>query len=255
MDCAEARSALWPTEKLRVVDAKSTAARVHVDQCDCCQEYFRQDLALLGLYSRVREIPAPTAVRRRVFDSIASARWSPDRTDGSSEVPSRLTHLRSQGAWPLALLAVIGVAGLSQLRVARTAPEPSAVFVEDYLRRAVGQEHIETDDPTEIRHFLERELGLMLEPMAFEGFDIARAEICLLEGRLGAMIVYKGANGSLSHYLVPRDDVTPRAPVVSTSAASRSMPVVTWATPGLEQALVGEFEAGTLLELTTTGLR
>ncbi|NNF12260.1 MAG: hypothetical protein HKN72_03495 [Gemmatimonadetes bacterium] len=252
MDCAEARSALWPPERLRVVDARVTQARLHLDGCACCQEYFQQDEALLDVYSRVRELSAPMTLRRRIFDNLAAARWAPEEALGVEPWAGRVLQ---RSAWPLALVAVVGVVTVAQLGDTRRTIEPSAVFVEDYLRRAVGQEHIETDDPSEIRHFLERELGIALDPLAFAGFELARAEVCLLEGRLGAMIVYKGADGSLSHYLVPRDHADPRPPSVSTTANSSSMPVVTWATADLEQAVVGEIGAEALLALTTTSLR
>lgn len=253
MDCAAARNALWPPERLRVVDTHVAEAQAHLAGCTCCQEYFGQDEALLDVYSRVRELSAPMRVRRRVFDSLAGARWGTGEDDpGVVRWSGRLVR---PSLWPLALVAVSAVVAVGPLRDRQAADESSAVFVEDYLRRAVGQEHIVTDDPVEIRHFLERELGLTLEPLSFAGFELTRAEVCLLEGRLGAMIVYKGPNGSLSHYLVPRGDADPRAPRVSTSSMSGAMPVVTWATPALEQALVGELEAGALLELTTTSLR
>ncbi len=251
MDCAEARAALWPPERLRVVDDTVVRARSHLDGCECCREYFRQDEALLDVYARVRELTAPMRVRRRVFDSLAAARWAPD--SHRSGVQPWSGRLLRQSVWPIAFVVLLTVVTLAQIQDSR-ATEASAVFVEDYLRRAVGQEHIVTDDPAEVRQFLERELGLTLEPLSFAGFELDRAEVCLLEGRLGAMIVYKGTDGSISHYLVPRDDADPRPPRLSTNSGG-AMPVVTWATPALEQAVVGELAATALLELTTSSLR
>ena len=125
-----------------------------------------------------------------------------------------------------------------------------------HLRRAVGQDHIVTDDPAEVRRFLQRELGMQLEPLHFAGMDIARAEICLLEGRRGAMIVYKKDGAEVSHYLVPREGTERRRPSISTypgGEGEMEMPVVTWSTPRVEQALVGEVDSESLLEMARLG--
>lgn len=232
-------------------------AQLHLRDCECCQEYFRQDEALLHLYAKVREVPAPLSVRQRVYDALAAARWGA-RSEGPKQEAERATSLRDRlrkhGAWPLAMAALLAVVFFGELRGPRVQPEPSAVFVEDYLRRAVGQEHIESNDPREVRRFLERELGLTVEPLRLTGFDLARAEICLLEGRRGAMIVYKGSDGDVSHYLVPRKDAAPRRPAVSTAGGGEIMPVVTWASSDVEQALVGELDAERLLEIATGSL-
>lgn len=254
MDCAEARSVLWPPERLRVVGENVSRAQLHVRECDGCQDYFEQDRALLDLYDRVRGIRAPRSVRRRVFDTLAAARWG--AASRSHDSSSLRDWSRRHGAWPAvimvaALVVVLGV-GLHQPHVDA---EPSAVFVEDYLRRAVGQERIESDDPREIRRFVERELGLRIDPLRVAGFALVRAEICLLEGRRGAMIVYRGADGNVSHYVVPKEDAVERSPAVSTRAGGPAMPVVTWAGDDVEQALVGEIEADVLLDLAKKSLR
>lgn len=124
------------------------------------------------------------------------------------------------------------------------------MFVEDYLRRAVGDDHIETQDPAEVTRFLQRELGVRFEPILLAGLEISRAEICLLKDQRGAMIVYHEQGARVTHYLVPTSDATVRSPAISGNRGARaSMPVVTWATPNLEQALVGEVDAHRLLEI------
>lgn len=248
-------------------------------KCPECTDYFEQDRALLDLYDRARDVSAPMAVRERVFDAIASARWSagdataddPGRGEGAAPgafPPMHETNdhgllltiwkgLIRHGAWPTAMavvLAVFLIRGITEDRQA--AVERSDVFVEDYLRRAVGQDHIESRDPADVRRFLERELGIRVEPLRLAGFDLSRAEICLLEGRRGALIVYKRDGQALSHYLVPRDDAVERPPALSSAAAGRpsvDMPVVTWATRKMEQALVGDVSAEVLLEMAGRG--
>ena len=127
--------------------------------------------------------------------------------------------------------------------------------MEDYLRRAVGQDHITTSDPDEIARFLARELGIQLLPMQVPGLELEGAEICLLEGRRGAMIVYKQHGAAISHYVVPREGAQPREPALSMDCCEQTsgMPVVTWATRQLEQALVGEISPEQLLRLASGG--
>lgn len=256
MDCAEARRILWPPERLRAVDEDVSRAQLHVRECAGCQDYLQQDEALLDLYARVRGIRAPRAVRQRVFDMLAAARLAKAPRSRADSTPLREVLARL-GALP-AILATTLVALVAILAVEMYAPrvdaEPSAIFVEDYLRRAVGQERIESGDPMEIRRFLERELGLRVEPLSVEGFTLVRAEICLLEGRRGAMIVYRGADGNVSHYVIPKDDTADRPPAVSTRAGGPTMPVVTWAVDEVEQALVGEIAADVLLDLAEQSL-
>jgi len=267
MNCSDARVGLWPPERPRLVGGEVAAARRHVSDCGACGAYFAQDRALLDLYDRARRVPAPLDVRERVFDALARARWGTHRDRLSageqprSEEPRSTAravrhHLRRLGTLPTAVAAVLALVLVSEFRpIAKTSGYDSDMFVEDYLRRAVGQDHIETANPAEVTRFLERELGLRIEPIRSAGLDLQRAEICLLEGRRGAMIVYKQNGVQVAHYLIPRDDAEARAPALSGRPRldAGDMPVVTWATPRVEQALVGEVGAEQLLQMAGRG--
>lgn len=252
LDCNSAREGLWPPEQPRLHQSDVAEARAHVEECEECQAYFRQDRALLDVYERVRSSRAPIEVREGVFDALSKARWAATSAEGAN----RWTRLR---VGVLAGAAVVSLAAVGLLATERTHPEAvddTSVFVEDYLRRAVGQDRVETSDPGEVRRFLQRELGLQLRPFALAGLEIQRVEICLLEGRRGAMIVYMQDGTQISHYLVPREGAEQRAPTLSSyagAAPSGDMPVVTWATPRVEQALVGELSSRELLRLATLG--
>ena len=255
MDCREAREGLWPPERPRLVGDDIAAARRHVDDCGECRDYFEQDRALLEFYDRIRDQPAPLEVRESVFEALSRARWRD--ADHSGAAAAKSSTLWRLGAWPVALTAALLVVFMVEMRPKTAAPaDDPTVFVEDYLRRAVGQDHIETSDPAEVRRFLQRELGMQLQPLAFAGLALERAEICLLEGRRGAMIVYKKDGAEISHYLIPRDGTGPRTPSVSaysSGTAGGEMPVVTWSTPRVEQALVGELTSEQLLDMARRG--
>jgi hypothetical protein len=270
MDCSKARAGLWPPERPRLVGDDVAIARKHVSDCPECEAYFAQDRALLDLYDRTRRVPAPLAVRERVFDALARARWDVRRHEGAgaTPLPTTPTHpwrattravklgLLRFGALPTAVAAVMALVVIAEFRPGGGTPAyDSDMFVEDYLRRAVGQDHIVTSDPAEVTRFLERELGIRIEPIQSAGLDLQRAEICLLEGQRGAMIVYKKDGAEVSHYLIPRDDAEAREPALSgrTRLDPSDMPVVTWATPRVEQALVGQVGSERLIEMATRG--
>jgi len=260
VDCTTARGLVWPPERLRLARGEIVLARSHVRDCEACQEYLAQDRSLLDLYDRARSARAPLEVRERVFDAIAGARWAAQskRSDKATPLAStRRSALRRSGAWVFGVAAALTVSFLigGAQGPHRADVEGPEIFVEDYLRRAVGQDHIETHDLAEVRRFLERELGLRFDPIHVAGLELARAEICLLEGRRGAMIVYKSGDAEVSHYLVPRADARERPPSLSLreSGPANDIPVVTWATGSVEQALVGGVSADQLLAIARSG--
>jgi hypothetical protein len=265
MNCTEARHALWPPERPRLAGSSVLEARQHVEGCEGCQSYFEQDRRLLDVYDRVGRQQTPRAVRERVFDSLARERARnigvPDAVTADG-APSANTGgrsgLSSRRRWTLAAVssaaALFAVATGSALFDRSGAPEEAGLFVEDYLRRAVGEDRITTSDANEVSRFLTRELGLPITPMEVVGLRLAGAEICLLDGRRGAMIRYVEDGREISHYLVPKSGVVQREPAFSSLNASGTSAgvgpaVITWATPQVEQALVGDVAPDRLMEI------
>lgn len=258
MDCIRAREALWPPERPRLAEETCVAARRHVDGCSACRDYLRQDRLLLEYYQRLREVAAPRRLRERVFEVLAreragaGSRWARPR--------AALHGLRRDAlGWAAAVVVVAAAAGVSlvAIRGGGTAADDGTMFVEDYLRRAVREEHIQTSDPREVARFLTRELGLMLEPLRMPGLDLTGAEVCFLEGRRGAVVLYKKGGRVISHYVVPRAGGAATAdPPRPVEARVRStMPtVVTWAAEGLEHALVGDVPSSELMVMARATL-
>ena len=263
MNCTEARYALWPPERPRLAGKAVLEARLHVESCEACQGYFEQDRLLLDVYDRVSRQRTPRRVRERVFDSLARERARtlgvPDNADAGVPSFTRRRFTRrgfTRRRWALAAassIAALFVVALGSFIAERSAPQEEAgLFVEDYLRRAVGEDRIITSDANEISRFLTRELGLPITPMEVEGLRLAGAEICLLDGRRGAMISYIEDGREISHYVVPKAGAVQRDPAVSSQLSSGNAvgpSVITWATPQVEQALVGEVAPDRLMEL------
>ena len=253
MDCLRAREELWPPERPKLCEADVERAQAHVETCEECELYFAQDRALLDAYARVRRVHAPRDVREEVFDALARARLEQEETSGLSGTVGR----RSLMAVGVALAASVMLLAVSSFANSDgAAMDDPGIFAEDYLRRAVGQDMIVSSDPQEVRRFLQRELGRSLGPMQLAGLEVERAEICLINGRRGALIVYKADGESISHYLVPFDGLKAREPAVAdyhSGPAGDRMPLVTWATPELEQALLGEVRPEQLLRIAALG--
>ncbi len=265
MDCQRARQLLWPPERLRIVGDDLQAAREHLATCECCVSYFRQDRRLLDAYDRAKDVEAPKALRGEIEAALrqpggvqqeSASRFRIDAPQEVDRIQSPLpVHRRREWVALIVAIAVV-VAGITIVRApAPTSYAPGDVFVEDYLRRAVGEDHIVTNDPAQVTRFLERELGFRIRPIQLAGLSLERAEICLLEGRRGAMIVYKKGDLEISHYVVPREGSTSRLPAISPHRPGTApvMPVVTWASPSVEQALVGEIDSDELLEIARRG--
>ncbi len=248
MDCTTAREGLWPPERPRLAGEDVIEARRHVESCPECRAYFAQDRMLLDSYDRMRSDRAPREVRERVFNELAQ-----ERAGRSHLRPGRAGWIAAAG-WSAAAVTALAV-GIMTLpdRSAGPADQGGTMFVEDYLRRAVGEDHIETSDPEEVTRFLVRELGRSLTPIQAEGLVLAGAEICLLEGRRGAMILYKQDGRVISHYIVPADGARPREPQPARPLAGvdgeGGPSVVTWANASTEQALVGAISPDQLLAL------
>ena len=268
MNCSEARRALWPPERPRLAEPAILEARRHVQGCPACESYFAQDRRLLDAYHRASRERAPRILRERVFDALARERArglgvTPSGgadalpvTEAPAGVEVPATR-RVPRRWFLA--AVASVAGLivgGSVVFLRSVPEfenDGGLFAEDYLRRAVAQERIVSSDAAEVSRFLTRELGRPISPLQVAGLRLTSAEICLIEGRRGAMIQYVQDGREISHYLIPQEGVRRRDPRPSSawsSSSSAGGPVlITWATPEIEQALVGEVSETHLMEL------
>ncbi len=250
MNCSQARQALWPPEKPRLAEADVLEARQHVQECPACESYLAQDRSLLDAYERAGRERAPQALRERVFDALARER-------SRSLVPEPVETKSVDRRWVLAAVAsMVGLLAGGFAMSLRDAPESlndGGLFAEGYLRRAVAEARITSSDIGEVSRFLTRELGRPIQPLRLAGLRLTSAEICLIEGRRGAMIQYVQDGREIAHYLIPRDGTQPRDPepasAWSAAPAGVGPALITWATPEIEQALVGDVPVDHLIEL------
>lgn len=255
MDCHTARASLWPPERPRLLDEDETQARSHVASCAACARFLAQDRTLLDALDTLRGERAPLEVRERIFQALAAARTgAPHHTRGRSQ--ARMTSWAG-AAVGLSLILGSAVVALGA-RSRSPTPTTQGAVAEDYLRRTVSEDYLDTSDPREVVRFLERELGTVLSPLHGEHLTILRVEICLLDGTRGAMILYLMNGERVSHYIVPTRQTRARAPAMAQGQVGRpgeTLPVVTWATSAVEQALVGAVDPRDLLALARTATR
>ena len=269
MSCDEARELLWPPEAPRLAEGRVLDARRHVESCASCRDYLAQDVRLLEALRGARQIQAPVAVRERVFDALARERAGsgPERSSSRERGHGNTGRL---GLWPRGIIASAAVLVVTLFMIGdryfdsgggvqesdSAMSDVSSAFVEDFLRRAVQAEHIETSDPLEVAQFLARELGTPFgSPVDFPEFDLEGAEVCIVEGLRGAVVIYKQNGRALYHYLIPRTGGAETDPELSSAvppdwSGEASYPsVVTWRTQDLDQALVSDLPPEELMEV------
>lgn len=268
MNCREAREVLWPPEEPRMVDERVLEARRHLERCESCRDYLALDRALLQAFRSVPPVHAPAAARERIFDALARARTAP-----GDALAARKQRLGGRwGSRPtLLLLAAMVVLSFASLTALLTRPSQEmdvrdpgwnsgegGAFVEDFMRRAVQEEHIGTSDPAEAARFLTRELGIPLGlPVTLPGFDLSGVEVCIVEGARGAVVMYKQNDRVLYHYLVPRSRGASQPPALSRTTPpdwpGEPFPsVVIWGSEDIQQALVSDMAPDHLMEIART---
>jgi hypothetical protein len=245
-DCREVRSVLWPADVLRVSDDQVQAAIEHAENCPTCQQFLEEDRRVAEfIRDSVPRVCAPQELRERLYTALARERA------GAVPVQSRLRRNREVLA-AAAVVAVVAVASSFWL-ASRTQPAAAATaFAEDYLRRVVEQEELNSSDRTEIASFFARELGVAMPPPEVPELEIQRATICLMNGRRGGVVEYAGAGKQLTYYLLPSEESTQAEPrsfasrqedsATSTAPAlaeERGLGVATWWDDEHQHALVG----------------
>ena len=256
MDCARAREILWPADHPRLAEDDVVEARRHVEECQSCDRALAYDGALSAVFARLREEDIPVRVRERVYNTLARARARAGGERGGSRALGGRRPRPGTAVFGTLALGVVAAMALYWSLTPESLAGPGSgwreaeAFIEDYVRRAVRQDHVTTSDPSVVIRFLARELGRTVGLVEVAGFEIEGAEVCLLEGRRGAMVVYRRGGQVLSYYVLPTLGGSPRTPVIQTPGPpvdEAGASVVTWATPDADYALVGDVSAEELL--------
>lgn len=242
MECDRAQEILWPPEHPKLAGERVVEARAHVASCAACRSFFDTDRALEPARETVL-VQAPVTLRDGVFDALAARRTL------------RRTRAGAATRWlQIGGVLLVGAVGGTALWFGRSGPPPTgddgSAFVDDYVRRAVSADRIDTADPAEVTRFLTRELGTALQPLRADGLTLLGAEICLIDGRRGALVRYRRGEQTITHYVVPGPGSAPRPPEQARAhAAAAGLAVVTWSNGAVVHALVADVPADTLIAL------
>jgi len=278
MNCEQAREQLWPLERPKVADDATLAARRHLESCRDCEEFFAMDRALQERLRAIRLPPAPASVRERVFDALAAERGSTPRPGHqSAESPGRTSRAarprrwaRSFNRWAVgaaaASVAVLGVWALAnQFAATSDTPGPDgpagdlfigaeAGAMEEFVRRASQEERLVSSNAAQVAEFLHQRVGIRIDPLGFDGFELVAGEVCVVDDKRGAVLVYERNGQMLYHYVFEHGAAEARAPALSESAPLRwsgsTVPsVVIWSDGIQDQALVGDVTPHAILAL------
>ncbi|MDH3224000.1 MAG: zf-HC2 domain-containing protein [Gemmatimonadota bacterium] len=260
LDCAHARHFVRP-EAGPLHPALQAQVEEHLAGCPECSGYLALEPKLLEAYESLRAQQAPEALRHKVVGAVRALQ--DQSNDVSRSEPARRDRWLSLEVGRAAVLLAALFAGVIWVTVR---DEPStgfeeSAYVTDFVRRAQAGEHLATSDPAELTAFFQARLGVPLQPLQVEGLVVESGEVCILDGELGALILYKLDGRVLSHYLVPRRGTTARSPSQRVLAPDETLgmhnaadvSMVTWASDAIEQALVGPAPAEALATLVAAG--
>lgn len=261
LDCATARDFVRP-DAGPLHPALRAQVEAHVEGCEECRAYLGLDPSLLHAYERLREQEASEALRNKVVGAVRALQDDGSVSAGEQESTSRSLSRSSA----LKYVGILVAASLAAVVWALDSGNEStgfeeSAYVTDFVRRATAGEHLATSDPEELTRFFRDRLGVALQPLAVEGLELESGEVCILDGELGALILYKLDGHVLSHYLVPREGTTARPPSRRVLGPDETLgmhdasqvTMVTWASESVEQALVGSAPAEALTGLVNRG--
>ena len=260
LDCEHAREFIRP-EAGPLHPALRGQVEAHIAGCEECRTYLALDPGLRRAYEALRAQRAPEALHNKVVGAVRALQGG--ELDASRPSPSNAT-VGGPPLWRYGLMLAAagpGGPGLRPERRTRSGRLRRERLCDRLRAPGYGWEHLATSDPVELSRFFRERLGVALEPLVFDGLELESGEVCILDGELGALILYKLDGRVLSHYLVPREGTSARPPLQRVLAADETLgmhdaaqvSMVTWASESVEQALVGEAPAEALTSVVSRG--
>lgn len=256
--CEQTRRILWPRDRPRGFVGGEEDARAHFSECADCQAFFAADTKLSGVLGRYGGgAKAPPALRARVLAAIvreerqAAGGATASRIATSDDGRTRRSESHGRGAIGLIAATVLLAALPVTFLVARDGGGPTEdLFVQDYLRRAVEENVLESPDAAAVSHFFMSELGVAVTPTRVKNAEMTRAMVCLLRSQRAAMVEYRLGDRTVAHYMLPRVDRSVGLTALLTES-QHGVQVAAWSDDAFEHVLVSDLPESELAQLAS----
>ena len=261
MECGTARKLLYSSQvlhgdKLAPVETETKDARLHLEQCAGCQQFFVAEKGLSALLRKhVPGEAASSTLREQVLSRIAAEQQKAKR-------PSRWSFLRRRRA--ILLLALFLLAGLLfsglWLRSRRTqeSEQLASILVEDHARYQSATTEVTSSEPEVIKAWFRDRVRFSVQPPRLPDSSLVGGRLCNLRGHPAALVVYRKPQNMISLFVLDgRDIELPKEHLIALEerpcfvTTERGYNIVMWKERGLLYALVSDLRSADLLQLST----
>jgi len=261
MECSTARKVLYSSQVLHgdkpaPVETESKDARLHLEQCAACQQFFAAEKSLTALLRKhaPREA-APSNLREQVLSRIAEEQQKAKR-------PTRWSFLRRRSAiFALALFLLVGLifAGLwLRSRHSQESEQLALILVEDHARYQSAATEVTSSEPEVINAWFRDRVRFSVQPPRLSDSSLVGGRLCNLRGHPAALVFYRKPQTMISLFVLDgRDIELPKEHLIALEerpcfvTAERGYNVVMWKQRGLLYALVSDLRSAELLQLST----
>jgi anti-sigma factor RsiW len=242
------------------VDPAVVEARRHVAECPPCREFLRRDAVLAA---RLRDLrlcgatPCPEQLREHLTRDLAGAQSSVPSPAASPGDGARLVARIRKRRWPAwaegaaaavaaSLLIGTGLMLSGQLE----AGLPDEAFVEDFRRTALPEIVRANVSREEVTAFYRSQFGADGPALMLDA-PVTKVAVCILDGRLGALVEYDLSGERVVFYQVSRSEEGGRVGDMRTEVEGE-LTVVRWVDTSYDYALVGSLPREELARIASS---
>jgi len=260
MECSTARKVLYTSQVLRgdgqtPVETETKDARLHLEQCVACQQFFAAEKSLSALLQKhAPKEGASSTLREQVLSRIAEEQQKAKRPTWS--------FLRRRSALlVLALFLLVGLifAGLwLRSRHTQESEQLASILVDDHARYQSATTEVTSSEPEVINAWFRDRVRFSVQPPRLSDSSLVGGRLCSLRGRPAALVFYRKPQNMISLFVLDgRDIELPKEHLIALEerprfvTAERGYNVVMWKERGLLYALVSDIRSAELLQLST----
>ena len=261
MECGTARKLLYSSQvlhgdKLAPVETETKDARLHLEQCAACQQFFVAEKGLSALLRKhAPGEAASSTLREQVLSRVAEEQERARR-------PARWSFIRRRSAiLVLALFLLVGLifAGLwLRSRHTQESEQLASILVDDHARYQSATTEVTSSEPEVINAWFRDRVRFSVQPPRLADSSLVGGRLCNLRGHPAALVVYRKPQNMISLFVLDgRDIELPREHLIALDerpcfvATERGYNVVMWKERGLLYALVSDLRSADLLQLST----